>query len=180
MMSELNLPSGSVLADRSAAETAVALAMPMMESGLASRRLGESGFLYIVIMDPALRPEQSSFEQAILYEHAVGDREAWDADYAQYAHAKARLCWHAQRNGHELRYIAPHLLRSSDAGVWGGIWLDGIAVGVSGADPWFDEAIGTSIASLLRAIAKQRALGMGENLALGKYDERGLPQSPIS
>ncbi|MBB5213650.1 hypothetical protein [Parapusillimonas granuli] len=162
--------AGSALAGRAAAKEAVDLAMPMIERGIASRRIGESGFLHIVIMDPALHPQDCRFEQAILYEHSVGDRDAWDADYAQYAREKARVCWRAQRNGHELRYIAPQLLRPTDTGVWGGIWHEGIAVGVSGADPWFDEAIGTSIASLLRAIAKKKALQTPERLQLGEHD----------
>lgn len=169
-MSVAHTPPGSALAGRAAAKEAVDLALPMIEKGIASRRLGESGFLYIVIMDPALGPADCGFEQAILYEYSVGDRDAWDADYAQYAREKARICWRARRNGHELRYMAPHLLRATDTGVWGGIWHEGIAVGVSGADPWFDEAVGTSIASLLRAIAKKKALQIPERLELGEHD----------
>lgn len=162
---------GSALAGSRAAEEAIKLLLPTIEGGIASGRIGQSGFLYIVVMDPALGPQDCQFEQAILYEHAVGDRHAWDADYASYAREKARVCWRTRRNGHELRYLAPHLLRSTEAGVWGGIWHDGIAVGVSGADPWFDEAIGVSIASIFRAIAKQRALQLSESLYIGKYDE---------
>ncbi|MCI2809057.1 hypothetical protein [Eoetvoesiella caeni] len=172
-MSNASTALGSALADQSAARHAVELALPMIESGMASRSIGESGFLYIVIMDPALGPEACSFESAILYEHSVGDRSAWDADYALYAREKARVCWRGRRSGHELRYIAPHLLRATDTGVWGGVWHDGIAVGVSGADPWFDEAIGTSVAGLLRAIAKQRALALQESLELGRHDQGG-------
>lgn len=134
-MSVAHTPPGSALAGRAAAKEAVDLALPMIEKGIASRRLGESGFLYIVIMDPALGPADCGFEQAILYEYSVGDRDAWDADYAQYAREKARICWRARRSGHELRYMAPHLLRATDTGVWGGIWHEGIAVGVSGPIP---------------------------------------------
>lgn len=169
-MSDANVMSGSALAGRSAAKEAVDLALPMIEKGIASRRLGESGFLYIVIMDPALGPGDCGFEQAILYEHAVGDRAAWDADYAHYAREKARVCWRARRNGHELRYMAPQLLRAADTAVWGGIWHEGIAVGVSGADPWFDEAIGTCVAGLLKAIAKKKALQVPERLELGEHE----------
>lgn len=140
--------------------------MPTIEAGIASRHIGESGFLYIVVMDPALRPDCSSFEQAILYEHAVGDRARWDADYAAFAREKARVCWRTQRSGHEVRAIAPHLLQATDTGVWGGVWVDGIAVGVSGADPWFDEAIAGSLAYCLRAVAKKRALALPEGPGL--------------
>ncbi|HLV29561.1 MAG TPA: hypothetical protein VKY60_10630 [Burkholderiaceae bacterium] len=156
--------SGSAFADVSAATLAVDLVMPMIEAGLADKKIGDSGFLYIVIMDPGLGPDTCSFEDAVLYEHAVGDRSAWDADYALYAREKARVCWTHRRNGHEVRVCSPHLLRAQETGVWGGIWLDGISVGVSGANPWFDEAIGLSVAAAFRAIAKQRALAHPESL----------------
>lgn len=160
--------TGSLFADATAAEYAVRLVMPMMEAGLASRRIGESGFLHIVIMDAGRPATEFAFEEAILYEHSVGDRCAWDADYALYAKEKARVCWRHARSGHELRACSPQLLRAGDTGVWGGIWLDGIAVGVSGADPWFDEAIGYSVAASLRAIAKKRALQQPESLWLAE------------
>ncbi|HEY9280769.1 MAG TPA: hypothetical protein VIP51_11910, partial [Eoetvoesiella sp.] len=156
---------GSAFADGSAAQQAVEMVLPMIEAGMASHQLGASGFLYIVVMDPGLRPECSNFEQAILYEHAVGDRTQWDADYAAFAREKAHVCWRTQRSGHEVRYVAPHLLRTADTGVWGGVWVDSIAVGVSGADPWFDEAIAATIAYCLRAVAKKRALGLPEGPA---------------
>jgi hypothetical protein len=37
------------------------------------------------------------------------------------------------------------------------VWLDGIAVGVSGGHAWFDEALGGAVAFMLRAIAKEQA-----------------------
>lgn len=165
-MTSLLLPDGSLFADRNAAEQAVSMVVPMIQAGLDSKTLGDSGFLHIVLMDPALRPTDCAFEDAILYEYSVGDRSAWDADYALYAREKARVSWMNARNGHELRACSPHFLRASDTGVWGGIWFDGIAVGVSGAFPWFDEAIGVSIAAALRAVAKQRALAVPESLWL--------------
>ena len=160
---------GSLLADSSAAEEAVSLVMPMIESGLASRRVGDSGFLHIVIMDPGRPATEYEFEEAILYERSAGgDPSTWDADYALYAKEKARVCWRHARSGHEIRACSPHLLRATDTGVWGGIWLDGIAVGISGADPWFDEAIAYSVAASLRAVAKKRALHRSEALWLAE------------
>lgn len=156
--------TGSAFADESAAMLAVELVMPMIQLGLETKRIGESGFLYIVIMNPGRHSGECRFEDAVLHEHAVGDRSAWDADYALYAREKARVCWVHRRSGHELRACSPHLLRDTETGVWGGVWLDGIAIGISGADPWYDEAIGLSIAAALRAVAKQRALACPERL----------------
>lgn len=161
-MDETTLGTGSFFADQRAAREAVQLVLPMIERGMADRSVGESGFLYIVVMDPALGPQDCDFEHAVLYEHAVGDRSAWDADYAQFARDKARACWRTGGNGHWLRHVAPHLLRPGDTGLWGGVCVEGIVVGVSGADPWYDEAFAACIAHALKAAAKRRALAQPE------------------
>ena len=78
---------------RSTAEKAVHLTLPMIHAAMANGEAGESGFLYIVIMKPGYGPLTSSFEEAILYEHAIGDRTKWDADYGAFARAKAKVAW---------------------------------------------------------------------------------------
>jgi hypothetical protein len=158
-----SLPEGSYFADQRSAREAVALALPMIERGIHDRIIGDSGFLYIVIMDPALGPGTCDFQHAILYEHAVGDPADWDADYAQFARDKAEVTWRTGCNGHVARHIAPHLLLRSDTGIWGSACVDGIVVGVSGAQPWYDEAIAGTIAHCLKAVAKARALATPES-----------------
>jgi hypothetical protein len=144
-------------ADRQAAQQALQLVMPMIEAAMRNREVGESGFLYIVVMNPVLRPWEADFEDAILLEHAVGDRDKWDADYAAYARAKARSTWLAGRDTHGLSTVSPHLLRAGDAGVWGSAVVDGIVVATSGVNAWYDEAFSGAIAYALRAVAKGRA-----------------------
>ncbi|ANN76167.1 hypothetical protein [Bordetella flabilis] len=144
-------------ADRQAAQQALQLVMPMIEAAMGNREVGESGFLYIVVMNPVLCPWEADFEDAILLEHAVGDRERWDADYAAYARAKARSTWLAGRDTHGLSAVSPHLLRVGDAGVWGSAVVDGIVVATSGVNAWYDEAFSGAIAYALRAVAKGRA-----------------------
>lgn len=146
--------SGSYFIDREAAKKAVAMSLPLIHEAMKLKEVGESGFLYIVIMDPLLRPENSSFEEAILHEHAVGDREKWDADYAAFAHAKARVAWRTGLDGHVVQELKPHLLTARDTVLWGSIAMDGIVVGVSGANPWYDEAFAGTVAMCLRAVAK--------------------------
>lgn len=102
--------SGSYFIDRRAAEKAINLSLPMIHEAMKLKEVGESGFLYIVVMDPLLTPANSSFEEAILYEHAVGDRNKWDADYAAFAHAKARVAWCTGFDGHLVQELRPHLL----------------------------------------------------------------------
>ena len=129
-----------------------------------------SGFLYIVVMDPALQPGEIPFGDAVLAEHAIGDRTRWDADYAGFARAKARVSWLAACGSHEVQSLRSHTLRHGDSVLWGSVCLDGIVVGVSGAHPWWDEAFATAVAANLRAIAKQRhamALAQGHWAAGG-------------
>ncbi|NYT44805.1 hypothetical protein H0A64_08195 [Alcaligenaceae bacterium] len=172
-MQEEILAEGSYFADQRAAREAVNFAMPMIEHGMGSGQVGESGFLYIVVMDPALSPQQCDFQHAILYEHAVGDRSAWDADYAAFARDKARVCWLTGRDGHHVRHVSPHLLGRADPGIWGGVCLDGIVVGVAGANPWYDEAFAGAIACCLKALAKERALATPETPVLAA--DRAIP-----
>jgi hypothetical protein len=144
----------SYFLDRSSAEKAVQLSLPMITAAMDSRVAGESGFLYIVIMKPGCGPLASSFEDAILYEYAVGDQTKWDADYRAFARAKAKISWKTGLDGHLVQELKPHLLAEGDTVLWGSIVLDGIVVGVSGADPWYDEAFAGTVAMCLRAFAK--------------------------
>jgi hypothetical protein len=109
-------------------------------------------------MDPVRAPDNASFEEAILYEHAVGDREKWDADYAGFARAKAKVAWRTGLDSHLVQELRPQLLRAGDTVLWGSAVVDGIVVGVSGANPWYDEAFAGTVAMCLRAIAKADAI----------------------
>ncbi|OWW19773.1 hypothetical protein [Noviherbaspirillum denitrificans] len=146
--------AGSYLIDRHAAEKAVGLALPMIHEAMKLKEVGESGFLYIVVMDPLRGPHNASFEEAILYEYSVGDRSKWDADYAGFARAKARVAWRTGMDSHLVQELRPWLLEPGDTVLWGTAVVDGITVGVSGANPWYDEAFAGTVAMCLRAVAK--------------------------
>ncbi len=161
---------GSRFADADAARRAVALAMPMIDAAIRDRAICGAGFLHIVVMDPALTPDRSDFNSAVLYEHAVGDRQRWDADYAAYARSKARLSWRLQCDSHRVLAQTPHALTDGESLLGGGVCLDGITVGVSGAEAAFDVAFATAIAANLRALAGQslaQALKAGHTAATG-------------
>lgn len=132
------------------------MALPMMESAMKAPDVCGSGFLYIVVMDPGLRPGEVEFADAVMLEHSIGDRSRWDADYAAFARAKAKLSWEHHAPTSEIQALRTHALHEGDSVLWGSVCLDGIVVGVSGAHPWFDEAFAASIAANLRAISKQR------------------------
>lgn len=148
--------TGSFFADPEAARQALAMALRLIEPLMSDRHVVGSGFLHIVVMDPALGPEDCGFDEAVLLEHSIGDRARWDADYADFARAKARLAWTQGIDTQAVQTLAPHRLREGDTLLWGSAHLDGIVVGVSGAHAPYDEAFATCIAACLRAIAKQR------------------------
>lgn len=145
----------SYVATAELARQAVALAAPMIESALGDRRIVGSGFLYLVVMDPAKTPAASVFEEAILYEQAFGDRSRWDADYAAFAREKARLSWINRCDGHVVQHVLPQLLQPGDTVLIGGVYLDGIVVAASGAFPTYDEAFAATVAVCLRALARE-------------------------
>ena len=144
-------------ADRDTALRAVAMVMPMIVAAMTDRRVGESGFLHIVIMDPVSCPTVDAFDKSILDEESGGDRSAWDADYAGYARAKAAISWRTGLDSHTVCETRPHLLRQADGAVWGSVCVEGIVVGVSGANPWYDEAFAAAVAHAFKAIAKARS-----------------------
>ncbi|WP_338926200.1 hypothetical protein IHE33_01040 [Mycetohabitans endofungorum] len=158
--------SGSLYADRSAASAAIEMLLPTLSAALHNTVVGDSGCLHIVVMDPALGPGDACFEDAILYEHSMPDPAQWDADYRAYARAKARLSWEHGIDSRLIQCSQPHRLRRGDTNLWGSVAQHGIVVGVSGAQPWFDEALAGCVAHCLRAIARHRAEAAAGTLAL--------------
>ncbi|HEY0819144.1 MAG TPA: hypothetical protein VGD46_10225, partial [Rhizobacter sp.] len=61
-------PHGSHFANLEAARRAVDLALPMIEPALREPGVCGSGFLVIVVMDPALTPADCRFDDAVLLE----------------------------------------------------------------------------------------------------------------
>ncbi len=165
------------LLDESAARAAVEMALPSIEKGL--QRDGVSGerVLHIVVMNPAASPHESTFEQAILYEHSVGDPGTWEADYRSFARAKAALAWRSGCDTHLIQEFRPHLLRQGDSLLWGSVCRDGLVVGASGAHPWFDEAFANAVAGFLLAIGHERAREAREK---GSVIPKGTPSAAPS
>lgn len=144
----------SRFSDPAAARRAVELALPMLQASLRDQAVGESGCMHVVVMDPTLQPGDCAFEEAILYEHSLPSREAWDADYSRYARAKASLSWRTGMASAQVVHCSPHRLRSDDTLLGGAAVVDGIVVAVSGANAWYDEAFAGCVAMLLRAVAQ--------------------------
>lgn len=145
------------LLDRAAAEEAVRLALPAIEAALRRPGVSGEGVLHLVVLDPHARPDHAGFDEAILYEHSVGDPSAWGADYRGFARGKAELAWRLACDTHVVQELRPHLLQHGDTLLWGGVCREGLVVAASGAHPWFDEAFANTVAGFLLAIAQERA-----------------------
>ena len=146
--------------DHDAARAAVALALPSIEKLLQCPGVSACHVLHLVVLDPGRPHGSCPFDEAVLYEHSVGPRAHWDADYAQFARDKARLCWRHRMGGRQLVLMEPHRLAHDDSLLWGGVWLDGLVVAASGALSSWDEACSLMVAAHLRAIALDRSTGM--------------------
>jgi hypothetical protein len=156
-------PCAHFTVTRHTAAQAVKMALPMIEQAVKNPQVGDKGFLYIVVMDPLKTPACCSFEQAILYEHAVGDVAQWDADYAGFARGKARTSWCTGTDSQIEQQSRPYLLTPHDTDLWGSSVLDGITVSVSGVNSWFDEAFAGCVAMCMRAVARSEHASVQEN-----------------
>lgn len=154
-------PAAGAFFDRDTAARAVRLVWPMIIPAMESREAGDSGFLHVVVMNPLMLPGEAAFEDAILYEHSLGERDRWDADYAAYARGKARMSWRSRRNGQVICDLAPHRMAAGEQPLWGGVIVDEVVVGVSGCFPWFDEAFAGAIAHAFIACAKEARFADG-------------------
>jgi hypothetical protein len=143
------------------AREAVACARPLFERAVQTHDFGESNAAHAVVMRPGSRPGGMSFEEAILYEESFGDVARWDADYAGFARAKAKVAWCAQLDSQKVRDAAPQLLATGDTLLGGGVHIDGMTIAVSGMQAWFDEALAASVAWFLRALAKREVARRG-------------------
>lgn len=143
-------------ANAEAARRAVALAEPMIQAVLAQPSMCGSGVVALVVMDPGLGPGAAGFDEAVLHTAHFGRPIAqWDADYLGFARAKARTSWRLGASGVTVHAGLAHRLCEGDSLLHGAVVLDGIVVAVSGAESWYDEAIATTVAASLRAVARE-------------------------
>lgn len=134
------------------AQEALDKVLPMMEAAVRDPDVCGTGFLSVVILDPAHGWPRAEFSDALLLEHHIGDQARWDADYGAFARAKAKLSWQSGQDSRAVQ-ASPHRLRQGDSLLWGAVNFDGIVVGVSGAEPWYDEAFALAVAAMLRSLA---------------------------
>ncbi|MCI3950769.1 MAG: hypothetical protein K0R53_266 [Burkholderiales bacterium] len=141
--------------DREMGRRALAFVAPLFEQAVTDTAVGQSGVLYAIVMNPTRRYGECDFEEAVLVERAFGKpRDAWDADYAEYARKKARVSWQTGLDSGGEGTATCWAREGHGSPLAGGLVVDGIVAAVSGADPAYDEVLAGAIALSLRAIIK--------------------------
>lgn len=123
-----------------------------MRAGIANRH-----DLHIVVMNPAVQySSDSQFEDAIYYEHSIGDPSKWPYPFDEIARGKAALSWRTGMPSHHVQQFASHLYLDGDVRHGGSTILDGIVVACSGVQGHFDRMFAEWIASAIRGMSVDR------------------------
>ncbi len=125
------------------AKDAVELMMPSIEKLFERTNRKE---LHIVIMNPQLKPWETSFDEAILYEASLGTPESWTIPFAQFARKKAQQAWRESTSNIQLQSQHPASLREDDLLFYGSFVYGNIVVACSGVEQWYDMLISSWIA----------------------------------
>jgi hypothetical protein len=152
----------SARATRRIADRSIELLRPFIEATIVEPGVSHDRALVIVLVDPAAR-DGTPFEEAILARYAFGRAGEVSVDYARHALDKARASYRERLDTSVLRERDAALL-TADLPLVGGLHRRGWTVGVSGAAPAFDEAIGAIVIDLLHALQTHGASAGGQSL----------------
>jgi len=149
----------SAILDRDMAKQAVRT-VGMAFKGMLEERFLNRNALHVVVLDPTRRyGGPYTFAQAILYEESFGEPcEKWEWQFDEFARAKAMLSWRTGMDTHLVQQRFPHLYAEGDIKFGGGVFRDGIVVGVSGVQWYFDQMFAELTASACKALSIQRMI----------------------
>lgn len=102
--------------------------------------------LHIVIMDPRLKPWESDFNDAILYQESIRTAEPWEHPFDEMALNKAEQAWRDMRANIVTQTTHPSSLREGDLPFYGSFVYGNIVVACSGVEQWFDMLVSGWIA----------------------------------
>jgi len=138
------------------AQDAVALVKPSIEKLFERTNRQE---LHIVIMDPRLKPWESSFEDAILYEESIQTLDEWEFPFNEFARNKANQAWRAGQANLATQSLHPSSMREGDLGFYGTFVYGDVVVACSGVEQWYDMMMAGWIAVAFEqlAIAEQQS-----------------------
>lgn len=102
--------------------------------------------LHIVIMDPRVKPWESSFEDAILHQASLGSPSEWTIPFDQFARKKADQAWRGNTSNLNNQTFHTSSLRDDDLLFFGSFTYGDVVVGCSGVEQWYDMLISGWIA----------------------------------
>lgn len=151
----------SALLTQVEAAKAVEMVLPAVQT-LMGQGVLKRHHLHIVVLDPAFTPADLPVgvwrEKAILYEHSLGDPKEWQKPYDMFARSKAFLSWRYGLPTQVIQTRCPHLLEAGETAYYGSAVSDGLVVGVSGVQPYYDQMIASWVLEACRALAIERHL----------------------
>lgn len=117
------------------AKSSVDLVRPSIEALFEKTNRKE---LHIVIMDPRIKPWESDFEDAILFETSIKSGKEWPKPFDDYARNKANQAWREGYSNLITQTQHPSSLREGDLPFYGSFVYGNIVVACSGVEQWFD------------------------------------------
>lgn len=132
------------------AKDAIVLTLPSIQKLFERTNRQE---LHIVVMNPHLKPWESSFEDAILYETSLGSPETWEVPFDQLARQKAQQAWRESTSNIQLQTLHPSSLREDDVPFYGSFVYGNVVVACSGVQQWYDMLISGWIALAIEQLS---------------------------
>jgi hypothetical protein len=96
---------------------------------------------HIVIIDPRIKPWESDFNDAILYQESIRNTDTWENPYDEFARSKAEQAWREGQANMLTQIQNPSSLREGDIPFYGSFVYGNVVVGCSGVEQWFDMLI---------------------------------------
>ena len=125
------------------AKQSVELVKPSIESLFERSNRKE---LHIVIMDPRIKPWESDFNDAILYQESIQTQDTWEHPFDDFARNKAEQAWRGSQANIVLQTQHPSSLREGDLPFYGSFVYGNVVVACSGVEQWFDMLVSGWIA----------------------------------
>jgi hypothetical protein len=117
-------------------------------------------------------------EELIVAEVALGDETKWEHDFRQLARHKAHQARKYRMPNQYIVEQAPWLLAADEPPFFGSAYCDGLVVGVSGVQSWYDQMIAEMVASAIKAhcfdaMRKPDGILDGEGATMAQRATRG-------
>ncbi|HEU0266465.1 MAG TPA: hypothetical protein VFQ70_02465 [Candidatus Saccharimonadaceae bacterium] len=96
----------------------------------------------------------SPVDGSLLFTASIDENNAKAAKYAEFAHAKADVCWKTGKPSHVVQQSAPHLYQPGMVKWGGGVVKDGLVVAFSGVQAVFDKTIAWNMLNWIIAICQ--------------------------